>query len=494
MLARASTLPFALPELEALVRTLDPAQIDTENQYQFYALLADAYAAAGRLAAESERLTAAVRAGHAGEKDLLLWAELALRQPREAAEDLAALAEQRLLAAGTPGDYQRIQLARLYARAGRTEPAIGLYSVATVVALASPDFRFNRSDSLPLFSAMGFYLDAARYLDAAGLARFVTQLAQITKPSGGPAFDLWHQRFLLWLIEHAFDANVPAEILRNLLPAVDTAQARREDLIRYAAAQSRLATPELAVTALRDALRKGANPRPAPSSPYENNATRYSLNLGFRSTQLGFAFDDPAGEPSGVLAFKGLFPTRVEAWPGAREWITRSARSIPAWIASSTVDTDLAVQVLALVTLRLQQLGLPEAKTSAGEIAHLLVQLSALPPATASLAIAVADRAQTPVDLAVIRNLAIAQKIDPQQLAGLIRRTAEAEGTSAALTLGDSALAYTQNDALLGELESLAKNSGNDKAAKRYGEVRQQAAAAREQLNGGDIASEPARI
>lgn len=484
LLDRVSTLPYALPELEAVVRTLDPALSDAENQFQFYGLLAEAYAANGRLNSEFERLTALVRAGRAGKKDLLLWMELAVRLPRESVKDLPVLAEQTLLAGGTPGDYQRIQLARLYARAGRSEQAIGLYSVATVSALVSTDYRFSRSEGLALFSAMGLCLDAERHLDLESQAGYFNQLAQITKPSGGPAFEVWHQRFALWILDRASVARVPAERVRGLLPALETSKARREDLIRFAGSQSRLVGTEPALASLKIALRKGADPQPAPSSsPFENNAVRYSMNLGFRSTQFNSGPNDAANEPPLLLAFKGLFPTRADAWPTAREWVVRSAQAIPGWIASSEVDPDLALQVLALLTLRQQQMGLPEAATSAKELSQLLERPQRISPATATLAVAVAERVKAPINLGVARKLVANRSLDVRLLANLLQRSAKTEGTPAALALGEIALDYTRNEALLRELESLAKNSGDAVAVRRYAQLRQQAASARTLLD-----------
>jgi hypothetical protein len=474
LVERIAAQPFALPDLEAVVRTLDPTFSDGE-QYLFYPLLADAYVAHGRASAEYARLTEALRAERASKKDLFVWLELAVRQPRETAADALALAEKVLATAGPVPDYQRIQLARLYARAGRSEQAVGAYQVIAISIMAGQNQRSSRGDASPLFSAVGLFSDAEKYLDRGGLAALLPPLVQATKAHGAPALELWHQRYRLWLAERALKAGVAPDQVRPLVAGIDLAKARREDLVRYALAQSRLAPAADALPTLKTALRRGAENQQA-SVALDINMSRYLTGLGLRT---GSVVSMSATEPPALPLFKGVFPMRVEAWSGAREWVEAAGKAIPAWIGTAGVDGDLALQVLAIVALRQSQLGLPDAAGTARELSRALGQLDRVSTPTATLAVAVAEKMSVPVESAVIRKLIAGGRLDVRQLAGLVQRASEVEGPAAALALGESALSYTQNDDLLRELEALARKSGDEGLLRRLNGIRAQAGEAR---------------
>jgi hypothetical protein len=102
--------------------------------------------------------------------------------------------------------------------------------------------------------------------------------------------------------------------------------------------------------------------------------------------------------------------------------------------------------------------------------------------ATATLALAAAEKAGASVDAAVVRQLVANRQLEVRQLAGVVRRVAASDGVPAALALGESALGYTQNDELLGELESLAQKAGDAARAAKFKATRQQAATARAAL------------
>lgn len=474
--------PYAVAELESVVRTLDPAATETDDQYLFYPLLADAYARHGRLAAEFARLTPLVQAGKAGKKDLLIWFELAIRQPAEVLPGLPALVEAALPRAGAFSDYQRIQLARLYARAGQRERAAGMYSVATVSAMAATTYRYSRGDRLPLFSATGLAADAAKHLDREGLGQFLTAFMQVTKPSGGAAYEYWHQRLVFWILERAVLAGVSQEQIRAIAALADAKGARREDLVRYALARSRIEAPSAALPALQAALRRPPElPSQLSDALRDQNVARYSRNLGlssvgFSGTVIG------AANPGGVLQLQTLFPTGANAGAGAHPWLLEVARALPEWIQAGEVEAELALPALALVTLRLQQAGRPEAAAAAHTLARQLGSTARLSMATATLALAVAEKAGAAVDTAVVRQLVAHRQLEVRQLAGVIRRVAASDGVPAALALGETALTYTQNDELLGELESLAQKAGDAARAAKFKATRQQAATARAAL------------
>jgi hypothetical protein len=146
------------------------------------------------------------------------------------------------------------------------------------------------------------------------------------------------------------------------------------------------------------------------------------------------------------------------------------------------VEAELALPALALVTLRLHQLGLPEAADTARALARQVGTSTGLSMATATLAVAAAEKAGVSVDSAVLRTLVANRRLEVRQLATVVRRMAGTDGAAAALALGESALAYTQNDELLVELESLAQKAGDAARVAKFKSTRQQAATARAAL------------
>jgi hypothetical protein len=304
----------------------------------------------------------------------------------------------------------------------------------------------------------------------------------VTKPSGGAAYEYWHQRLVFWILERAVLAGVSPDQIRTIVALAEPKVARREDLVRYALGRSRIDAPAEALPALQAALRRPPElPNQLSDALRDQNVARYSRNLGLGSG--GFAGSVVgASNPGGVLQLLTLFPTQADAWPGARPWLLEVARALPGWIKSGEVEAELALPALALVTLRLQHFGLPEAAGAARALAGQLGSSMRLSMATATLALAAAEKAGASVDAAVVRQLVANRQLEVRQLAGVVRRVAASDGVPAALALGESALGYTQNDELLGELESLAQKAGDAARAAKFKATRQQAATARAAL------------
>jgi hypothetical protein len=194
-------------------------------------------------------------------------------------------------------------------------------------------------------------------------------------------------------------------------------------------------------------------------------------------------FADDAAQPV-LMQLKTLFAAHADARPNARDWVVRAAKAVPGWLASPKIDPELALQTLALLALREHQMALPDATATAAELSRLLGQNDSVSSTTATLAMAVAEEAGAPIDLSVAKRLAGKRLIGPSQLAGLVRRIGASEGVAAAVSFGQSALQYTENDELLQELETLARQSGDADRAASLEAVRAKAAAARAVLDG----------
>lgn len=471
-----AALPGGGMELAAVVRTLDPGATGTDEQFRFYALLADAWTNEGRHGAEFARLAQKVEAGQAGAKELLLWLELAVRQPPALVRSLPPVAEQVLLAAGPLGAYQRILLARLYARAGLSERAIGVYSVAAVAAMSAE--RAFSSGQRELFTATGLLADAAVNLDPSALAVFAQRLAVITRPWGGEKLEAAHRRFLVELGAQLLRAGVPPGQLPPIAMELDDADATRDDYVRLALIQLRRQQTAGALSGLRRALRPERSQPAIGGGLMDATLDRYTRNLGL--PRIGFRGSESLSATEGLSAlvgFKELFPTRER-----REWIQRAARELPGWLDRNEVDRDLGLQVLALLTLRLHQLGLPGAAMSAQVLDQQLARPAPVSVPTAHLAVVTAERVGAPVSLRTLQRLVGERSLPVVSLAGIIRQLGRSGQVSAALDLGEVALDYTRNEALLEELAALARQAGDHDRMNHFAAMRAEAAAARAAL------------
>jgi len=478
---RLVTRPFVLPELEAAVRTLDPAATEADEQFQLVALLAGSIVRQGRLEAELARIGGLMAGGRADRREVLLWLELAGHATPAAAETLLPAAETALRAGGgAPSDYQRIQFARLLARAGRGETAAGIYAVSAVGALAGTGYRAIRGDRPSFFSALGLVNDAAANLPPADLGKLMETMARVARPPAGPAFEAWYQRFRFWLIERAALTGVPADSLGRLQEGLDTTTARREDLLRLLLARRVSGPTGDEPSLLREALRRGTELAGASTS--DASVARYSRNLGFRLYNP--AESQNAADPAALMQMKLLFPRVVTSPTAAKADLGATAAALLEWGAETGVDRDAIAQLLALLVVRGSQRGDPAAVVWARGLGPLVSGPERVTPATATLAAAAADQAGAPLDTAVLRHLVRTRGLAVPELATAVRRIAAAEGQPAALAAGETALDYTREDALLAVLEALAREVAEPPRAERYAKLRREAAAARAALAG----------
>ena len=449
LLEGLQTEPFALAPIEAAVRALDPSVVENDSQYRLYASLASMWQLHGRADAEFSRLTEAMRKGEAGKKELLLWMELAVRQPESMVRELTATAEQWLMAAGPLTAYQRIQLARLYARAGLREKAVGAYAVAVTAAALSTTARVVQIGGTSLFSAGGLVADAAKHLDGAGMQLLVTHFLRRAQSADDLGQRQTHQRFLLDLAERAMRTGTPPLAVRPIVESFGMELAAREDLIRLSGLFARLGEVEKGLEALRRALVS----RHDPLDRLPGAVRRY------------FVQEQLPSEIAALMELKTIFPATRKAWANdaGLMWVNRVAAVVPMWLAEpgNAIEPNTGLNLLALLTLRQHQLGQPATKGSAALLASLVQKQGRFSVRTATLAAAVARSVQTPFGAPPLRQLIGDRNLDVSLLASAVRDVAQTEGAKVAFELGESALAYTRNDALLKELESLAGQLGD---------------------------------
>jgi Tfp pilus assembly protein PilF len=488
----AARYPFAIAELESYVNTIRAGDIDA--QYVVYNLLADAYVNNGRAEAELSRRTPQVQAGTVGRKDAVVWLALASRQSGARAAELVRAAEQGGLLSSSLNGFQLVLLARLYAAAGRPDQAVDAYmSVATtVLAGAASTIQpntlsvdpYGRDTGLLLFTGLGLFDEARQRLDADSLNRFVSAMLALGKPPANPIVAQNYARFALVMYVRAIQAGLTIESLRQVAPTFQvTPSWTRPEALQSVFALAHEGRVDDALRLLQTKLQRDVDTRDPITAATSNAmfaARQYQVALGLSGDiqMLG-----PFGTSGiGIEEFKPLFPVKADAWPGGGAWVARVARELPAWIEQRLVNRDAGVQLLSLLTVRLQQMGDTAGAAAATRGLSEAMRAGRVSIRSATLAVSVADKAGAPIDLAVVQDYVRANRLHISREVGVITRTAQAQGPEAALRLGEIVAGITSNDELLKQLVTIAQASGNAAEVQRWTERQRQVTAARAQL------------
>jgi predicted Zn-dependent protease len=500
--SRAGTLldaviaqPFAVDELETYMRTLRAEELDA--QYAIYELYVDACVRHGRAAGMLSALTPVVQSGNAGRKDTALWLAFAARQSDADARPLLDIAERGLTASELTA-YQRVLLARLTAKAGRSARAAEIYQAVAASALAEDPAAANnyyeadpygKDNGFTLFTAMGLYDEAQAHLDRDGVARVVGSLLSLVPPRPQPDYQQLHARFLMRLQHRLLDANQSIPIVDQAVNAIRLTDASpRQDVLLAVLLRARVGKIDEAMTMLRSALKKDFDVTVAWQDPFANyygkrGTGAYATLLGLGGGR-GSSGVEPKAAARAVEEVAALFPTRADAWPRgqAQAWIARVAGELPRWVEQQAVNRDAAVQTLAVVVRRLHQIGDASGARAAVASLSALLRGATVSSRAATLAVAVTDTVGIPIDLTIAQELVRANLLDIGTATDVVKRTAREEGAEPALTLGDAAATLTSNQDLLNELVRIARTAGNEAQAQRWIARRQQAASARAKL------------
>jgi tetratricopeptide (TPR) repeat protein len=468
---------FAIEEFEALIRTLRPD--DLERTCSLYGLLAQAYGRHGRRPAVLQRLTREVQAGTAGSNEVVLWLELLRQLPRAEVQQWLPLAEKTVGLAGVRDEYRQVLMARLYARADDEERAVDLYS-AVLLSVTQASFGLR----LPLWSPAGLYVDAQQHLSKTGLHRFAGILLRVVRPEEELADSGLYEQFLMWILERTPDAEPALARFRALLSeGTPAANWSRDRVIQVVGRLARLGQFGMALDILPYGL-DGREPEfSADPAEYPEAAEAYRRMLGIGGEYRRYQQAQPE---LAAAQFIDLFPASADAWPGAQEWLRQATIMLPRWIEEGVVHRDLGLRVLALATLRQHRMGAHEdVLVSAQALSRLLAPHDATSRSTATLVIAVLKQTQAPLDTEMLRALIERKRLDVGLLAPVLQRVAQSTGAGEAVALGELALAYTQNDALLQLMKSLAGDLGRSELVRQITESQQSAAEARSMLEPG---------
>ncbi len=484
---------FSIAEFEAQIRTLRPQDIDDE--YLMYALLADAYDKHGRLQQVLSGLTAKVQTGAASGKERVLWLELLCRASQVDAAAQLPLVEKTVGAVGGVDGYEQLLLARLYAHAGNQTRAADIYA-ATVMS-GGLDIRRMYGESAPtLLTVSGLYVDASEHLGAAALDRFAGMLLQIVQPPNEVAAAAGvYEQFVVWMLEQTPQSPVlQAQVQTLINAAAASGKWSPETYLQAATLLARRGEHETALKMLALSLREPvaaaqANPDDPALALQQQLVQSYQAALSRQSgaaSMLSMGRMARGSSGLSVMSFKSVFPSSADEWPRAQEWTQLAGERLAGLIGQGAVAREMALQVLALVTLRQHQMGANDAvSASAHRLAELLAPYDSVTQPTATLVIAVLEHTQAPIDVAMLRGLIEQRRIDVRLIGPALRRVENADGAAQAFALGQLAVAYSQEPNLLQTMKKLADAAGKPELVQVYIDLEKKSAQAREVLASG---------
>ena len=481
---------FSIEPLEAYVRSMKTTDID--RQYPFFTMLVDAYISGGRGESELNARTPLLISRQLSQKDLAIWLGLAAKQPKERAAELVAAAEQGSVAEVASSGLARLFLARLYVQAGMLDKAATAYVnvVTGVLAGTNNTLQLNsivdtdpygRDNGLWQFTGLTLFDEARRNLDADGLNRFVSEMLTVSRPATSPAIQVAYTKFVnvLFVKASRLGLKIPA-LDREAGPLPLQSMMTRPETLQAAFVRARLGRTDEALDILKTVIQRDFDARVVISAAQSNAlyaARQYQVALGLTGDVQMIGPFGLTG--SGIEEMKPLFPATETEWPGGVAWVSRVATEVPKWIAQGAVNRDAGMQVLCLVSLRLQQLGdTAGAQAAARDLSTALAKGPVSLKATALTAM-VGDKVGAPIALSLLQEQVRANRLPIKLVVGIITRTAEAESPAAALKLGDVAASFTSNDDLIHQLVTIAKASGDNAAIDKWNTRQQEIATAK---------------
>ncbi len=507
MLKALAEHPLGVATLEAWLTNVRGRMLGQASE--LVGALADAHVHGGSAAARFAGLTAAIRDGRAGDRELSLWLALGSRRPELAAGDAAASVLNDVL--GTEAVLRPsvvLSTARLLLAVGDRDGALKRFESLI-------DRAHTRGAELPAAGAtdlsLGAVLTNARAtLDADGYERLLRYTFDTVKPIEAHLLPSYSE-----FVVNQFDAAAdPEAFYRAFGDDLDAALERLGDdrrsgsrtllLTRVTLTQFAVGRKQAALETYKRALEVRA----------EELAALSAFSLGVAIDATAGADPSPQGAAS-TIAYRRLldldaatlalereamqFLVRPDADLSAllfrdadRAWLEEAEARVRGWLDAGEMDRGLAIGVLLSLARAYRESG------QDGRLQELFVYLEMqlesdddLMPATAAAIVVAADELGYELDRpALDRELLRIGAIEPPYMAAALRRLAAAEGADAALDVGSALLEFTLEDRLLDELIALAEATGRPIRAKDWRALQARARVARAELEQTGAAAE----
>lgn len=450
-------------EMKRFLRTRTSAQL-SRLQSLFEGLLAARVAELGPEGALQELLQEA-RSGSGGKAEAAMLLALLDKHP----ELLSAEVDEYLagLVRGVdPKDAVQVRrLARVWARAGRTEDAMRLYRWCATRVSSGRSFIRGDDDGSSTVSVSELVKEAQEVLEGDQRLALVEDILRFAKPPENP----WQMGYF---------ENLVLDTWREMVGA-------REALVRARAVAEK--SIDLGQGLRRDTAKRAAG---LFASAGEIDKALRALEIGLcilapegiaQPTETWYRKDPSRPGSLGTQDLRSLFPADNSDWVDTALWLKRAADAIDTWGKQDRFPAERTYRAQALIAVRLFDLG------EEGAARAIVGRLGDSSLGSESSALWVADAArhvgQQDLQLYVESELLKAGRLRASRMASLIDQVREAKGPAEALALGASLIELSRGEDLLSVLIQCAEAVQDEFGTARWGEYQSESRAAKAALD-----------
>ncbi len=375
-----------------------------------------------------------------------------------------------------PKDAAQVRrLARVWARAGRTEDALRLYRWCATRVEGSSRFYYG-GDNDNSVTASSLVEEAKEVFEGDERLALVEDVLRFAKPSEDP----WSRgSFENLVLDTWRDMVGPREALERARTiaerSIDLGHGlRRETALRAAALFAANGELESALRALEIGLCE--LPPEGIAQPVERWYRIDPSRPGSISTE----------------DLRRLFPSDMGDWEDPVGWLKAVASALSEWSAADRIPAQRTVRAQALVALRLHDLGeVLEARALIADLAPIAQEKRSGELWVADAAARIGD---SDLQLDIEAGMLASQRLPVPRMPGIVSQLRTERGLQAAMDAGFGALALTRSVSLLETLVECATEDQNEFALARAKADLEQALAAKEALEAYEAKDEPKEV
>jgi tetratricopeptide (TPR) repeat protein len=448
---------FGVDEMQRLLRSKDERELDQQREV-FKGLLRAKILASGEAATLAE-LVQAVAEGRAGKLETTMLLTLLDEHPELQDESTAGVLAELARAVRATDVGPLRALARVQARQGNTSEAQRLYTWLATRAEGSGFYSFDDSPSI---SQRELLDDVRENLAGDERMAVIDAVIRFADPGDYP----WaRENFERLVLETYMELLEPSQAFERsqavLEEATNFSEGMRRSVAKLAAVlyaetgdlERALECLEYGICALDASVVEG-------DARYWNDPTR-----------PGWWND---------VELRQLFPQDGSKFSAYSEWLSAAGAALRGWRAEERVSDPQALKALVIIALRLHSVG------ETAEALDLLHGLAAEEELGRHYSLWVVDALRLCGDEGLAdtleRDLLIDGTLQLERLHEVVRRELERAGPGAAIALGGPQTEFVLNERLLDVLVEAATAEGDPEALARWSGLRDQALAAKTQL------------